>query len=51
MFETVFGRAASSEELDRVSEFLDSADQPARLHRTQLALWSLLTSAEFQLNH
>lgn len=50
VFLQVFGRSADPQERQQLEQFLTAS--PARAqHRWKLALWAMLTSAEFRFNH
>ena len=49
LFQTIFARPASADEVDRISAYLKSRDGSEA--SIQQVVWSMLTSAEFRFNH
>lgn len=52
LFETLYGRVATTEEVERISQFLDSSSSDQRIQeRWRQVIWAMITSAEFRYNH
>ncbi len=52
LFESIYGRVATTEEVERISQFLNSSSSDQRVQqRWQQVIWAMITSAEFRYNH